>query len=117
MSTVADYTPAPYDVKMTQGDTLSETFVFRDSNGETIDLSNVVFESQVRQTAAGSAVATFAINTDDANEGRIVRSLGTAVTAGLLGRFVHDFQATDQDGVRRTILGGRFEVSAEVTRV
>jgi hypothetical protein len=28
MSTVADYSAAPYDVRMTQGDTLTETFRF-----------------------------------------------------------------------------------------
>jgi hypothetical protein len=54
MSTVADYTPAPYDVKLTQGDTLRETFVFRDADGGLLDLGGYSFASQVRQTAAGS---------------------------------------------------------------
>ena len=117
MATLADFSPAPYTVRMTQGDTLSETFVFRDQDGELIDLTGFVFASQVRQTAAGSAVATFDIDTSEASEGRVVRSLGTAVTSPLLGRFVHDFEVTEPDGSRRTLLGGLFEVVAEVTRV
>ena len=115
--TTADYTAAPYTVKMTQGDTLHETFVFRDDTGDTLDLSGYTFASQVRESAAGSAVATFDIDTDDAEVGRISRSLGTAVTSGLVGRFVHDFEWVDPDGKRRTLIGGPFEVSAEVTRV
>jgi hypothetical protein len=115
MSTLADYTPAPYDVRMTQGDDLRETFVFRDTDGTLLDLGGYAFASQVRQTAAGSAVATFDI-TIDTDESKVVRSLGTAVTSGLLGRFVHDMQWTDPDGDVRTLIGGRFDVSAEVTR-
>ena len=115
MSTLADYSPAPYDVRMTRGDDLTETFVFRDTDGSLLDLGGYAFASQVRQTAAGSAVATFAI-TINTNESKVVRSLGTAVTADLLGRYVHDMQWTDPDGDVRTLIGGRFEVLAEVTR-
>lgn len=116
MSTVADYTAAPYDVKMTQGDFLQETFVFKGPDGAALDLTGYSFASQVRQTAAGAAVATFDIDVTGAAGGTVVRSLGTAVTGALLGRFVHDFEWT-VNGRRRTLIGGRFEVSAEVTRV
>jgi hypothetical protein len=115
MSTIADYTAAPYDVKLTQGDTLRETFVFKDTDGTILDLTGYTFESQVRQTAAGSAVATFDI-TVDAETATVVRSLGTAVTTGLSGRYVHDLQWLDPDARRRTLIGGRLDVSAEVTR-
>jgi hypothetical protein len=115
MSTVADYTPAPYDVRMTQGDTLRETFVFKDTDGTLLDLFGYTFFSQVRQTAAGSAIATFDI-TVDLDESKVVRSLGTAVTAGLDGRFVHDLQWKDPDDRVRTLIGGRFDVRAEVSR-
>jgi len=115
MSTVADYTPAPYDVKMTQGDTLRETFVFRNTDGSLMDLNGYTFLSQVRQTAAGSAVATFDISVD-ADEAKVVRSLGTAVTSGLSGRFVHDLQWKDPDDRVRTLIGGGFDVRSEVSR-
>jgi hypothetical protein len=115
MSTVADYTPAPYDVRMTQGDTLTETFVFRDTDGSLLGLAGYEFFSQVRVTAAGSAVATFDI-TVDLDESKVVRTLGTAVTAGLDGRFVHDLQWKDPDDRVRTLIGGRFDVRAEVSR-
>ena len=115
MSTFADYSAAPYEVRMVQGDSLRETFVFRDGDGSLLDLAGYTFASQVRQTAAGTAVATFDI-TVDVGAASVVRSLGTAVTAGLEGRFVHDFQWTEPDGLRRTLLGGGFTVVAEVTR-
>jgi len=115
MSTVADYTPAPYDVKMTQGDTLTETFVFRDQDGSLLGLLGYEFFSQVRQSAAGSAIATFDI-TVDLDESKVVRTLGTAVTAGLQGRFVHDLQWKDPENRVRTLIGGTFTVQAEVSR-
>jgi hypothetical protein len=113
--TVADYLPAPYDVKMTQGDSFVETFVFKDTDGTLLDLGGYEFFSQVRVSAAGSAVATFDI-TVDTNESKVVRSLGTAVTAGLQGRFVHDLQWKDPEDRVRTLIGGGFEVRAEVSR-
>jgi hypothetical protein len=60
-------------------------------------------------------VATFDI-TVDTDSSTVVRELGTAVTAGLLGRFVHDLHWLDPEDRVRTLLGGRFEVVAEVTR-
>ena len=115
MSTLADYSAAPYNVKMVQGDDLVETFVFRDADGDLLDLGSYTFASQVRQTAAGSAIASFTI-TVDTNTSTVVRSLGTAVTAGLLGTYVQDMQWTDPDGDIRTLISGKLEVVAEVTR-
>jgi hypothetical protein len=116
MSTFADYSAAPYEVRMVQGDSLRETFVFRDTDGALIDLTGFTFASQVRETAAGTAVATFTIDSSELADGRVSRSLGTAVTGGLVGRFVHDFEVTEPDGSRRTLLGGGFVGVAEVTR-
>jgi hypothetical protein len=113
--TTADYTAAPYDVKMVQGDSFVETFVFKDTDGTLLDLGGYEFFSQVRVSAAGSAVATFTI-TVDLDESKVVRSLGTAVTAGLQGRFVHDLQWKDPSDRVRTLIGGGFEVRAEVSR-
>jgi hypothetical protein len=115
MGVQADYTAAPYDVKMTQGDTLTETFVFRDEDGSLLGLGGYTFLSQVRQSAAGTAVATFTISVDT-DTSTVVRSLGTAVTAGLSGKYVHDLQWTDPESRVRTLIAGEFEVVAEVTR-
>lgn len=112
----ADYSAAPYNVRLTQGDTFRETFVFRNADGSLLDLTGLTFASQVRETAAGAALATMTIDVTGAASGQVVRSLGTAVTAGLSGRLVHDLQQTDSDGVRRTLLGGEFTVVDEVTR-
>lgn len=116
MSTFADYSPAPYEVRMTQGDSYSETFVFRDSAGVLIDLTGFTFASQVRETAAGSVVVTFAIDVSELAVGRVTRSLAVGETDELVGRFVHDFEVTEPDGSRRTLLGGGFVGVGEVTR-
>jgi hypothetical protein len=113
--TTADYSAAPYDVKLTQGDTLRETFVFRDVDGSLLDLEGYVFASQVRETAAGSAIADFVV-TLDVSTATVVRSLGTAVTDGLLGKYVQDLQWTDPSGDVRTLISGELEVAAQVTR-
>lgn len=113
--TVADYSAAPYHLKMTQGDTLTETFVFRDADGDLLALGGYSFSSQVRETAAGTAIASFSI-TVDTDTSTVVRSLGTAITAGLEGKYVHDLQWTDPDSKVRTLISGEFTVVAEVTR-
>lgn len=107
------YAPATYDLTMVAGDTFSETFTFTDSNGEILDLNGYTFSSQVRQTAGGTVIADMTIVADGT---AVTRSLGTAVTADLAGEYVHDFQwVTPADQVR-TLLAGKFEVLAEVTR-
>lgn len=111
----ADYTAAPYDVKLTQGDTFKETFIFRGADGDLLPLAGYAFASQVRETASGTAIASFTI-TVDTDTSTVVRSLGTAVTTDLLGRYVQDLQWTDPDGDIRTLISGKFEVVAEVTR-
>jgi hypothetical protein len=53
-----DYSAAVYDVVMTQGDTFREDFIVRDTDGSLLGLGGYTFASQVRQTAAGTAVVT-----------------------------------------------------------
>lgn len=112
----ADYSAAVYDVVMTQGDTFREEFVLRDVDGALLDLDGSVFQSQVRQTAAGTAVATMTV-TLDVEAARVVRTFGTAVSAGIApGVYVHDMHWTDDELRVRTLIAGRFTVKAEVTR-
>ena len=113
MSTLADYTAAVYDVRMTQGDSFVEELTMEDGEGDLLDLSGYTFRSQLRRTADNGLVAEFAISV----AGSVVtRSLSPAVTAGLSGTYVHDFQWTDPQGRIRTLLSGEFEIEAEVTR-
>ena len=111
-----DYSAAVYDVVMTRGDTFLEDFIVRDTDGSLLDLDGYTFASQVRQTAAGSAVVSMTV-TVDTDESKVTRTFGTAVSAGIApGVYVHDMQWTDPSSRVRTLIAGRFTVKAEVTR-
>ena len=113
MSTLADYTAAVYDVRMTQGDSFIEELLMEDGEGEALDLTGYSFKSQLRRTADNGLVAEFAISVSGST---VTRSLNPSVTANLDGTYVHDFQWTDPSGRIRTLLSGEFEIEAEVTR-
>ena len=113
MSTLADYTAAVYDVRMTQGDTFVEELLMEDGEGEPIDLTGYQFKSQLRRTADNGLVAQFSISV----EGSVVtRTLSPGITSSLDGTYVHDFQWTKPGGKIRTLLSGEFEIEPEVTR-
>jgi len=113
VSTLADYTAAVYDVRMTQGDSFIEELLMEDGDGEAIDLTGYTFKSQIRRTADNGLVAQFGISV---NGSTVTRTLSPSVTAGLSGTYVHDFQWTKPQGQIRTLLSGGFEIEAEVTR-
>ena len=113
MSTLADYTAAVYDVRMTQGDSFIEELLMEDGEGDAIDLTGYQFKSQIRRTADNGLVAEFGISVDGAV---VTRTLAPSVTAGLEGTYVHDFQWTTPQGRIQTLLSGNFEIEPEVTR-
>jgi hypothetical protein len=113
MSTLADYTAAVYDVRMTQGDSFVEELLMEDGDGSAIDLTGYTFRSQLRRTADNGLTAEFAISVSGST---VTRSLLPSVTRDLEGTYVHDFQWTDPQGRIRTLLSGNFEIEAEVTR-
>lgn len=107
------YGPAVYNVTMVAGDTFSETFTFADGDGTPISLEGYTFTSQIRREAGGTVIAAMTISADTE---QVTRSLGTAVTAGLSGEYVHDFQWLTPQSQVRTLFAGTFKVVAEVTR-
>jgi len=113
VSTLADYTAAVYDVRMTQGDSFIEELTFEDGEGDLLDLTGYTFLSQIRRTPDNGLVAQFSIAIDGSV---VTRTLAPSVTSGLEGTYVHDFQWTDPQGRIRTLLSGNFEIEAEVTR-
>lgn len=113
MATFADYSGAPYDVRMTQGDTFVENLLFEDGESEAIDLTGYTFKSQLRRTADNGLVAEFDITADAQS---VTRTLSETVTSDLTGVYVHDFQWTDPDGKILTLFTGEFEIEPEVTR-
>jgi len=113
LSTFADYSAAPYDVRIVQGDDFIEPITLEDGESEAINLSGYTFKSQLRRSADNGLVAEFSISVS----GNVVtRSLTSAVTTDLDGVYVHDFQWRNPQGRIRTLLAGQFEVVPEVTR-
>lgn len=113
MSTLADYTAAVYDVRMTQGDFFVEELLMEDGDGDPINLAGYAFRSQLRRTADNVLIAEFGISVSGST---VTRTLTSGVTAGLSGTYVHDFQWTDPSARIRTLLSGDFEIEPEVTR-
>lgn len=113
MTTFIDYSGAPYDVVMTQGDTFEENILVEDSEGNAVDLTGYTFRSQIRRTADNVLVAEFAITSDSES---VTRSLNSGITSSLSGNYVHDFQWIDPQGRTKTLLSGDFEIEPEVTR-
>ena len=115
MSTFADYSAAAYDIRMTQGDTFSESILMEDSDGDAIDLTGYTFRSQLRRTADSTVVAEFSMSTN-LSTSTVTRTLNSGVTASLEGTYVHDLQWTNPSGQVRTLFSGEFEIEPEVTR-
>ena len=113
--TLADYTGAPYDVRMVKGDSFAEPMVLEDGNGELLNLVGYSFASQLRRTVDGPLVVAFTILVNTSTS-TVTRSLSASQTSGLDGEYVHDFQWTDPQGKIRTLFSGSFEVVPEVTR-
>jgi hypothetical protein len=115
MAILSDYTAAPYDVRMTQGDTFFEEFILEGAENEPIDILGYEFKSQLRRTADNGLVAEFDILTNPETS-TVTRLLEPQITVELEGTYVHDFQWTDPQGRIRTLLAGLFEIEPEVTR-
>lgn len=114
----ADYSAAVYDVVMQQNDSFEEQFIVRDTDGSLLALGGYTFQSQVRTTAASTAVLATMTCTVDTDTATVTRAMGTAVTAAIEpGVYVHDMHWIDPDGDVRTLIAGRFTVKADVTRV
>jgi hypothetical protein len=113
--TLADYTGAPYDVRMVKGDSFTEDMVLEDADGEPLDLAGYSFASQLRRTFDGPLVLAFSIS-PNLTTSTVTRSLTANQTSNLDGEYVHDFQWTTPQGKVRTLFSGTFEVEPEVTR-
>lgn len=108
-----DYSGADYDIRITQGDDLVETFTFQDDDGTDISLAGYSFLSQIRRTAAGPVVAQFTISVSG---NAVTRRIAASVTKDFSGTYVHDFQWRTPDNIVRTLITGKVEIEAEVTR-
>lgn len=111
--------PGAHNITFTQGDDVSETFTFRDSDGAAIDITGYTFAAQMRTYPSSDTVAaTFNVAISGAGSGgTVTMTLARAVTAALTpGRYRWDLEWTDTLDRKRTLLAGTANVLEEVTR-
>jgi hypothetical protein len=109
--------PAKLNFKITRGDDFAESFTIQEGDPlAPVDVSARTYTAQVRSDVDATTVtATFSVDMTDAATGVIVLRLADTVTDDLSGAYVWDLQQ-DSAGVIRTLAGGAFNVSPDVTR-
>lgn len=121
-----DLQPEVLDLSLYAGDGVKLPMRCVDKTGAPIDLSGAI-DAQIRvdRLESSEAVVTFAVNTVDAYEGKIVLSLTGDQTTQLIldpstkqGKFVGvwDIQWTPAGDQPRTICQGKVECVADVSR-
>lgn len=110
--------PAKLNYKILRGDDFADVVTINEgAPAAPVDVSTRTFTAQLRQTPAGDVVATFSIDMTAAASGEVGYSLADTITEDLAGSYVWDFQQETAGGVIRTLMGGKFEVIPDVTRV
>jgi hypothetical protein len=113
---------AAYDFEIEQGSTLLKPFVWKDSTGTPVNLSNYTAKMQIRKSAASSDVLHELSTangrlTITANEGKVTMIFAASVSAGFTWRRgVYDLELTSVNGTVKRLLQGEITVSPEVTR-
>lgn len=104
--------------RMVSQDTEPLDIVLNDSNGAPLNLTDVTgwfTVAQVVQPTTDQIIFKKAITITDALTGNIRISFITADTAGVAGIFAYDLVILFSTGVRKTMIGGKFEIIANVT--
>jgi hypothetical protein len=109
--------PAEYPLTIRTGDTEQVTVRVRDAAGSAVNITGRTYSSQIRSSAASTAVlATFTCTVTNGTAGTFVCTLGTAVTGALsAGQAVYDIQE-NASGVVTTLLAGPVFIVQDVTR-
>lgn len=104
------------NITIDQGTTFSTTLNLTDENGDVLNLSGYIANSQIRKwyTSSNSVSFTTTVNTD---LGTIELSLTANQTSSLTaGRYVYDVEITDSSNTISRIVEGIVTVTPEVTR-
>lgn len=111
-----------YNIKIEAGATFTRTIVWRDSDGNIMDLNGFTARMQIRQQRTSSVVSLEAttengkivINGDD---GEIVITFSATETSELtISAGVYDLELISSEDVVTRLLEGSVSVSPEVTR-
>lgn len=115
MSTI-EQVPATVDVMMIQGDSWTQSFVFRDkTTNDPIDASAWTVDAQIRSNNEPSNVIDLDVDMTAATTGTITIRLTAAQSEDLAARNVWEMQRTDTSDVR-TLIAGAFVADRQVAR-
>jgi hypothetical protein len=103
---------------MTQGDDFETTLRAKEAVDAEfgIDLTGLVFRSQMRTEPGGELVLAFVVDHSRLDEGYIVLTATGEQTATVTRPGVYDVEYKDADGRTRTILRGNISLTLGVTR-
>lgn len=110
--------PAKLNYKIVRGDDFADTVTIKEGGPPAVpvDVSTRTYTAQIRSAAdSTTVVATFAIDMTNAASGEVTYTLADTVTDDMSGPYVWDFQQVVA-GVTRTLMGGSFSVTPDVTR-
>ena len=107
--------PAKLNYTIYRGDDFNAVMTIQEE-GVAVDVSDRTYTAQLRRSPDGDVVEDFGIDMTDAAAGDVGVILTDAVTADLDGSYVWDFQQETAGGVVRTLAGGQFTVTKDVTR-
>ena len=107
-----------YDLKVFQGETFRQELLFRDSEGETRDLTGYTAYSQVRPDPESDVLICSMECTVDGQAGSVTMKIGADVTSGIEpGCYMYDFAMIDPEDNVRYYIGGKFSVIPAVTEI
>lgn len=99
-----------------QGSTYSVTLDLTDENGDVIDLSGYVANSQIRKWYTSSTPAATFTTSINASSGELILTLTANQTSNLVaGRYVYDVEL-DNNGIISRIVEGIVTVTPQVTK-
>ena len=114
--------PATQDFTFYSGDTDTIELVVKDSNGVVVDLTGGSARMQVKVKSNDSTALLTKTATIDGVNGKITFALSDTDTSGLNSDnfgtkiYVYDVELTYPAGDIKTLIAGKFSVSADVTR-
>lgn len=107
-----------YDLGVRRGETFRQALVFKDSDGNVIDLSGCTGYSQVRPDVDSADLICSMTVTVDGPTGTVTLSVAADVTKQIpAGVYVYDFAMKNPSNAVRFYLGGKFAVIPAVTEI
>lgn len=106
--------PKRYDLEIYRGDTLDEIFTFKDPNGVAIDLTGFTALVEFKELDTETVIGTPTMTVNYNGNGNVRMFMAdTSILAE--GTYRWDLQLTDGSASKRTYIGGKVDVTGDVS--